>query len=80
MCRARLNDMHVSRLFIRELGKKDDCVAIIRTIMRPGLSLGMITTAEGVEAEGQLEILCREAACRSRAICSASRSRHGRSR
>ncbi len=47
----------IDRSFIRELGKENDCVAIIRAVTRLGRSLGMITTAEGVETEEQLEIL-----------------------
>jgi diguanylate cyclase (GGDEF)-like protein len=50
----------IDRSFIRELGKENDCVAIIRAVMRLGSSLGMITTAEGVETEQQLEILRSE--------------------
>ena len=40
--------------------RKNDCVAIIRAVTRLGRSLGMITTAEGVETEEQLEILRAE--------------------
>jgi diguanylate cyclase (GGDEF)-like protein/PAS domain S-box-containing protein len=50
----------IDRSFIRELGKENDCVAIIRAVTRLGRSLGMITTAEGVETEEQLEILRAE--------------------
>jgi len=50
----------IDRSFIRELGKKDDCVVIIRAVMGLGSSLGMITTAEGVETEDQLDILRAE--------------------
>ncbi len=50
----------IDRSFIRELGKENDCVAIIRAVTRLGSSLGMITTAEGVETEQQLEILKTE--------------------
>jgi len=50
----------IDRSFIRELGKKNDCVAIIRAVTRLGRSLGMITTAEGVETKEQLEILRAE--------------------
>ncbi len=50
----------IDRSFIRELGKENDCVVIIRAVMRLGSSLGMITTAEGVETEEQLEILRAE--------------------
>jgi EAL domain-containing protein (putative c-di-GMP-specific phosphodiesterase class I) len=47
----------IDRSFIRELGKESDCSVIIRAVMRLGSSLGMITTAEGVETEQQLDIL-----------------------
>jgi len=47
----------IDRTFIRELGKENDSAAIIRAVMELGSSLGMITTAEGVETEQQLEIL-----------------------
>jgi diguanylate cyclase (GGDEF)-like protein len=50
----------IDRSFIRELGKKNDSIAIIRAVMELGSSLGMITTAEGVETEEQLEILRAE--------------------
>jgi predicted signal transduction protein with EAL and GGDEF domain len=50
----------IDRSFIRELGKENDCVAIIRAVTRLGSSLGMITTAEGVETEQQMEILRAE--------------------
>jgi EAL domain-containing protein (putative c-di-GMP-specific phosphodiesterase class I) len=50
----------IDRSFIRELGKENDCVAIIRAVIRLGKSLGMITTAEGVETQEQLDILRTE--------------------
>ena len=50
----------IDRSFISELGKKNDCVAIIRAVTRLGHSLGMITTAEGVETKEQLAILRTE--------------------
>jgi diguanylate cyclase (GGDEF)-like protein len=50
----------IDRSFISELGKANDCVAITRAVIRLGSSLGMITTAEGVETEEQLEILRAE--------------------
>ncbi len=50
----------IDRSFIRELGKKDDCAAIIRAVTRLGGNLGMITIAEGVETSEQLEILRTE--------------------
>jgi EAL domain-containing protein (putative c-di-GMP-specific phosphodiesterase class I) len=51
----------IDRSFIRELGTdKKDCAAIIRAVTRLGRSLGMITTAEGVETQEQLDILRAE--------------------
>jgi len=50
----------IDRSFIRELGRDNDCMAIIRAVMRLGSSLGMITTAEGVETEEQLDLLRAE--------------------
>jgi EAL domain-containing protein (putative c-di-GMP-specific phosphodiesterase class I) len=43
-------------------GAAGSLLAIIRAIMELGSSLGMITTAEGVETEQQLEIL-RDEGC-----------------
>jgi diguanylate cyclase (GGDEF)-like protein/PAS domain S-box-containing protein len=50
----------IDRSFIRELGKENDAAAIIRAVIKLGSSLGMITTAEGVETEQQLDILRAE--------------------
>ena len=50
----------IDRSFIRELGKKDDCIAIIRAVTRLGSNLGMTTIAEGVETQEQLDILRAE--------------------
>jgi diguanylate cyclase (GGDEF)-like protein len=50
----------IDRSFICELGKTNDCVLIIRAVIQLGSSLGMITTAEGVETEQQLDILRAE--------------------
>ncbi|MGH6739077.1 MAG: putative bifunctional diguanylate cyclase/phosphodiesterase, partial [Bradyrhizobium sp.] len=50
----------IDRSFIRELGKKDDCIAIIRAVSRLGSNLGMTTIVEGVETQEQLDILRAE--------------------
>jgi diguanylate cyclase (GGDEF)-like protein len=50
----------IDRSFVNELGRKPDCAAIIRAVMQLGSSLGMITTAEGVETEEQFDILRAE--------------------
>jgi EAL domain-containing protein (putative c-di-GMP-specific phosphodiesterase class I) len=50
----------IDRSFVRELGEKKDSVAIIRAVTGLSDSLGMVTTAEGVETREQLEILRTE--------------------
>ncbi len=50
----------IDRSFTRELGTKSDAVSIVRAVIELGSSLGMITTAEGVETEEQLEIVRAE--------------------
>ena len=50
----------IDRSFTRELGKQEDCAAIIRAVTRLGSSLGMLTIAEGVETREQLDILRAE--------------------
>ena len=43
--------------FVRDLAERPDCVAIVRSIAMLGHSLGMTTTAEGIETEEQLAML-----------------------
>lgn len=43
----------IDQSFVRELTSRADCLAIVQSITRLGNSLGMITTAEGVETEEQ---------------------------
>jgi diguanylate cyclase (GGDEF)-like protein/PAS domain S-box-containing protein len=45
----------IDRSFVRELGEKADCLAIVRAVAGLGASLGITTTAEGVETPEQLE-------------------------
>ncbi len=45
--------------FVHDLARKPDCRAIIRAVAELGATLGMITVAEGVETEEQVEILQR---------------------
>jgi diguanylate cyclase (GGDEF)-like protein/PAS domain S-box-containing protein len=47
----------IDRSFIHDLTSSDDCVAIVRAVTSLGASLGMSTTAEGVETTEQLERL-----------------------
>ena len=50
----------IDRCFVRDLGASADCEAIVRAVIGLGGSLGIATTAEGVETEEQLERLRAE--------------------
>ena len=54
------NKIKVDQSFIQDISEQDESVAVIRAIISLGRSLGMATTAEGVETEQQLEQLRRE--------------------
>jgi diguanylate cyclase (GGDEF)-like protein/PAS domain S-box-containing protein len=45
----------IDRSFVSELAERPDCLAIIRAVAGLGLSLGIATTAEGIETREQLE-------------------------
>jgi diguanylate cyclase (GGDEF)-like protein len=55
----------IDRSFIHDLVGNNDCIAIVRAIASLGKSLGMVTTAEGVETGAEIglvrELGCREA-------------------
>jgi diguanylate cyclase (GGDEF)-like protein/PAS domain S-box-containing protein len=50
----------IDRSFVSELATRNDSMAIIRAVTGLGKSLGIATTAEGVETDAQLELLRRE--------------------
>jgi predicted signal transduction protein with EAL and GGDEF domain len=50
----------IDRSFVRDLAERPDCVAIIRAVAGLGASLGISTTAEGVETREQLDRLRAE--------------------
>jgi EAL domain-containing protein (putative c-di-GMP-specific phosphodiesterase class I) len=50
----------IDQSFVRELAERPDCMAIIRAIAGLGASLGIATTAEGVETREQLDRLRAE--------------------
>ena len=45
----------IDRSFIKDLGQKNDCSAIVKAVAGLGAALGMTTTAEGVETAEQLQ-------------------------
>jgi EAL domain-containing protein (putative c-di-GMP-specific phosphodiesterase class I) len=47
----------IDRSFIRDLADREDAIAIVRAVTGLGSSLGMTTTAEGVETMEQFEKL-----------------------
>ena len=52
----------IDRSFMRDLDKRGDNLAIIKAVIGLGHSLGMSTTAEGVETDEQLRAV-REQGC-----------------
>jgi EAL domain-containing protein (putative c-di-GMP-specific phosphodiesterase class I) len=50
----------IDQSFVRELAERPDCMAIIKAVAGLGISLGIATTAEGVETEEQLTRLRAE--------------------
>ena len=47
----------IDQSFVRELGQRQDCGAIVRAVASLSSELGMATTAEGVETQEQLDAL-----------------------
>ncbi len=58
--RFPFDKLKIDQSFIRTLGKDANAAAIIRAILGLGKSLGLQTTAEGVETAGQMEFLQQE--------------------
>ncbi len=54
------NKIKIDRCFVDEIDTREDCQAIVRSVVGLANSLGMTTTAEGVERPAQLEQLRRE--------------------
>jgi diguanylate cyclase (GGDEF)-like protein len=49
----------IDQSFVRELGKQDDCIAIVRAVIGIGRDLDISITAEGVETRQQMDLLER---------------------
>ncbi|MEL6874719.1 MAG: EAL domain-containing protein, partial [Pseudomonadota bacterium] len=47
----------IDRCFVEDVDSREDCRAIVRAVTGLASSLGMVTTAEGVERDGQLDQL-----------------------
>jgi EAL domain-containing protein (putative c-di-GMP-specific phosphodiesterase class I) len=54
------NKIKIDQSFIRDLSKNKDSLAILRAVVGLGRGLNVITTAEGVETQNQLEVLRTE--------------------
>lgn len=52
----------IDKSFVRDSSTRPDCLAIVKSVASLGQSLGMTTTAEGVETEEQLSLI-REMGC-----------------
>jgi EAL domain-containing protein (putative c-di-GMP-specific phosphodiesterase class I) len=50
----------IDQSFVRDMSDRDDCLAIVRAVAAMGASLGIVTTAEGVETPEQFAQLLRE--------------------
>jgi diguanylate cyclase (GGDEF)-like protein len=50
----------IDRSFVKDLATREDSMAIVRAVTGIGRSLGIVTTAEGVETEAQFDLLSRE--------------------
>jgi len=50
----------IDRSFVRDMEANPDALSIVRAVAGLGRSLGMATTVEGVETEGQLQAVRRE--------------------
>jgi EAL domain-containing protein (putative c-di-GMP-specific phosphodiesterase class I) len=55
------NKLKIDRAFIKALTTGgENALAVVRAIIQMGRSLGMSTTAEGVETKAQLDMVCAE--------------------
>ncbi len=52
--------LKIDRSFVADMSESPDAQALIHTLVELGRTLGLVTLAEGIEAESQLEVLRRE--------------------
>ncbi|MGD0084848.1 MAG: EAL domain-containing protein [Acidimicrobiales bacterium] len=55
-----LDILKIDRSFVSGLSESEDARTLVRTLVRLGTGLGLVTLAEGIENEGQLEELLKE--------------------
>ncbi len=60
LCAFRFDKIKIDRAFVREICGSREALAVVRAITGLGRSLGIATTAEGVETPDQAECLRRE--------------------
>ena len=60
--RFPFDKIKIDQSFVRDSTSSEDSLAIVRAVIGLGRSLGMTTTAEGVETEAQLAMI-REEGC-----------------
>ena len=56
------NKIKIDQSFVREMDRRPDCLAIVRSVAQLAQTLGMTTTAEGIETLEQLDQV-RKAGC-----------------
>ena len=64
----------IDQSFIKDLSKKKDSLAVLRAVVSLGHSLGILTTAEGIETSFQLETVRAEGCTEGQGYFSACRS------
>src|SRR6202042_3040132 len=58
--RFPFDKIQIDRCFVDGITDSDGASAIVQAVIGLGRSLGMTTTAEGVETEAQLDLVCKE--------------------
>ena len=54
------DNIKIDSSFLSELATREESMAIVREVTGLGKSLGIVTTAEGVETDAQFDLLRRE--------------------
>jgi diguanylate cyclase (GGDEF)-like protein len=58
--RFHFDKIKIDRSFVSDSLENSESLAIVKAVIGLGRSLGMATTAEGVETEAQLDLVCKE--------------------